>query len=274
MKILNTSEHLVAIRGAGDVASGVALRLYRAGFPVVMTELSRPTPLRRTVAFAQAVYDGRTTVEGVTAERAGAENFGDLLRRGRIPVLPGVGPDFVKAIRPTTLVEATLSKKNTGLSRCGGRITIALGPGYTAGVDADAVVETLRGHFLGEVIFEGSARPDTGRPAPVEGFSHERLIKAPVAGRVEFFVEIGAWVEVGQCIGQVGLGKTPIIAAISGCLRGAIHNGLDVPQDFKIGDIDPRPDSVHYIHSPSDKARAIGGGVLEALMFFLTGGPR
>lgn len=273
MKSLTFSELLLLIRGAGDVASGVALRLHRAGFPIVMTEISRPTCLRRTVSFAQAVYGGETEVEGLVAERAGPFNFMDVIKAGRIPVLPDAAPDFADTIRPAALVEATLAKKNThGLRRQKGRVTIALGPGYEAGRDADAVVETQRGHFLGRVILEGRALPDTGLPSPVEGFALERLIKSPAAGRVEFFAEIGQMVEAGQILGRIigPASETPIAGAISGCLRGAVHNGLTVPENFKIGDIDPRPISSSYIHSASDKARAIGGGVLEALLYFFS----
>ncbi len=261
---------LVLMKGAGDLASGTALRLARAGFPIVMTELPRPTVIRRTVAFAQAVYDGEATLEGLTAEACGPDDFQKIeaiLGRGRIPVAAGTGDDFIEAMRPAALVEATLSKKNTGLNRREGRWTIALGPGYTAGADVDAVVETMRGHFLGQVIYDGAARPDTGRPGLIGGYDLERLIKAPAAGPVEFFAEIGDWVTEGQVIGKVG--ETPIRAAISGCLRGALQKGLEVPPNFKIGDIDPRPDSAQYVHTASDKARAIGGGVLEALMFLM-----
>ncbi|UQZ89613.1 molybdenum hydroxylase [Deltaproteobacteria bacterium Smac51] len=261
---------LVIIKGAGDLATGVAHRLHRAGFPLLMTDLEKPTAIRRTVAFSQAVYDGRMTVEGVTAEKAAPASFQEIhkiLAARHVPVIPGADPSWLDSLSSAGFVEATLSKKNTGLTRREGRVTIALGPGYTAGLDADVVVETARGHFLGQLIFEGPASPNTGKPGLIGGYDLERLIKAPAAGMVEFFQAIGDRVESGQTIGRVG--GADIKAAISGVLRGALQNGLEVPQNFKIGDIDPRPDAANYIHTPSDKARAVAGGVLEALMGFL-----
>lgn len=266
MKSSEKSYPLVLIKGAGDVATGVAHRLHRCGFRLLMTDLARPTAIRRTVAFARAVYDGAATVEGVEARRAGSGDFREILAQGFIPVLPEPDPHWLDSLAPAAFIEATLSKRNTGLSRRPDRITVALGPGYQAGRDVDAVVETIRGHFLGQVILEGPAWPDTGRPGRIGGYELERLIKAPAAGEVEFFRAIGERVEAGEVIGRVG--PADIVAAIGGFLRGALQNGLTVPENFKIGDIDPRDDAAGYIHSPSDKARAIAGGVLEALLYF------
>ncbi|MDR1922520.1 MAG: molybdenum hydroxylase, partial [Candidatus Adiutrix sp.] len=164
------------------------------------------------------------------------------------------------------LIEATLSKKNTGVTRRPGRTTLALGPGYRAGTDVDGVVETARGHFLGRLILNGSALSNTGRPGLIGGYDLERLIKAPAAGEVAFTVAIGRKVLAGEEIGRVG--AAAVVAAISGVLRGALPNGLTVPEGFKIGDIDPRPEAAEFIHSPSDKALAVAGGVLEGLLHF------
>ncbi len=260
------SRPLVMIKGAGDLATGVAHRLHRAGYRLLLTELPRPTVIRRTAAFAQAVYDREITVDGVTARLAGPDDFESLAQGGLVPVVAGAEPGWLDTLAPAAFIEATLAKRNTGVARRPGRITVALGPGYWAGRDVDAVVETARGHFLGRVILEGPALANTGRPGLIGGYDRERLIQAPAAGEVVFFRAIGQRVQAGEIIGRVG--QTEVIAAIGGVLRGALQNGLTVPENFKIGDIDPRLDAADFIHSPSDKARAVAGGVLEALLYF------
>lgn len=261
-----SSRTLILIKGAGDLATGVAHRLSRAGFAVLMTELARPTAIRRTVAFGEVVYSYELTVEGITARRAGPDDFQEVLAGGVIPVVPEADPAWLAGLKPAALIEATLSKFNTGVKREPGRVTLALGPGYEAGRDVDGVVETARGHFLGRLILEGPALPNTGSPGLVGGFGPERLIRSPGAGPVDFEVAIGQSVREGQILGRVG--REPIVAAISGVLRGALRNGLEVTRGFKIGDIDPRPEAADFIHSPSDKARAVAGGVLEGLLYF------
>ena len=257
---------LVFIRGAGDLASGVAHRLHRAGYRLLMSDLDQPTAIRRTVAFSQAVYDGEMTLEGVTAQRSGLDNYEAVQAAGRIPVVTGVDQDRLDQLGPRAFIEATLSKRNLGVCRREGRVTLALGPGYSAGLDVDAVVETARGHFLGRLILEGPAKPNSGVPGIIGGYGLERLLRAPAEGEVYFSAVIGQSVEKGQVIGRVG--GTDITATITGVVRGALPNGLTVPQGFKIGDIDPRPEAAGFIQTPSDKARAVAGGVLEGLLYF------
>lgn len=257
---------LVIIKGAGDIATGVGHRLHRCGYRLLMLEIEKPTAIRLTVSFCRAMYDGRAEVEGVVAERAEAADYLKVQAEGRVPVMAGADPEWLDSLNPAAFIEATLSKKNTGLSRRKGRATIALGPGYEAGRDADAVVETARGHFLGRLILEGPATADTGRPGLVGGYDLERLVRSPAAGEVRFSAVIGQTVQAGETLGRVG--SEPIVAAIGGVLRGALQNGLTVPQNFKIGDIDPRPEAVGFIRTPSDKARAVAGGALEGLLHF------
>lgn len=257
---------LIIIKGAGDLASGVAHRLFCCGYRLLLTDLPRPLAIRRTVSFCQAAYDGTMTIEGVTARLAGPENLEQIWAEGLIPLMTGVEQQRLDSMEHGALIEATLSKRNTGLSRRPGRLTIALGPGYAAGEDADAVVETARGHYLGRVILAGPALPNTGRPGLIGGYDLERLIKSPAAGEVCFTSAIGRPVKAGQSLGRVG--SAEITATIDGVLRGALTNGLTVPEGFKIGDIDPRPEAADFIHSPSDKARAVAGGVVEALLRF------
>lgn len=267
--MIKTFPLFVIIKGAGDLATGVAHRLHHAGCRILMTDLARPTAIRRTVAFSQAVYSGEATVEGVTASLAGKDDFRRIMGSGRLPVLAEVDDAWLDSLEADALIEATLSKKNTGLSRLSGRVTVALGPGYTAGRDADAVVETARGHYLGRVILDGPAIPNTGKPGLIGGYGLERLIKSPAAGEVVFDKRIGDPVKAGEGIGRVG--GMPIVPAIGGILRGALTDGLTVPAGYKIGDVDPRPEAAAFIHSISDKARAVAGGALEAVMYFTVG---
>ena len=253
----------VLIKGAGDLGTGVAARLWRCGFGVILAEIAEPTVIRRTVAFAEAVYAGRAVVEGIEARRVdGAADVPESLRRGAIPVL--VDPDGAigRSLGPDVLVDATLSKRNVGTRLSDAPIVIALGPGFKAGVDAHAVVETNRGHDLGRVILEGEAAPDTGVPGLIAGAGPERVLRAPRDGRFLTTRAIGDRVEPGDVVGSVE--GAPVVAAIGGILRGLLRSGLRVEAGVKLGDVDPRGIRGHCF-TISDKALAIAGGVLEAI---------
>ncbi|MBM7866963.1 EF2563 family selenium-dependent molybdenum hydroxylase system protein [Heliobacterium gestii] len=255
---------LVLIKGAGDLASGVAHRLVQCGFIPVMTELAEPLVVRRTVSFAEAVYSGETTVEGVRAVLT--EQVDEALKwreRGVIPVLIDPDDQAAKILKPTYYIEATLRKQNNGLARDRAPFVIALGPGFCAGRDVHAVIETKRGHDLGRVIYEGVAIADTGIPGEVGGYRQERLLRAPTAGRFSAGCAIGDQVAPGETVGTVD--GQPVRAQIAGIVRGLVKDGITVTAGLKIGDVDPRLER-SYCASISDKARAIGGGVLEAML--------
>jgi xanthine dehydrogenase accessory factor len=257
---------LVLIKGAGDLATGCAVRLSRAGFPVVMTELAAPTAVRRTVAFSEAVLDGVAVVEGVSAQRAqGARAARRLALDGVVAVLVDPGGSAADRLRPSVVVDARMAKVNLGTSRGEAPIVIGLGPGFFAGTDVDAVIETNRGHNLGAALLEGSAEPNTGVPGEVGGYGVERLLRAPASGRLAARVAIGERVEAGTVVGEVA--GQPIRARIAGILRGLVRDGADVREGQKIGDVDPRARPEHCF-SVSDKARAVAGGVLEAILYF------
>ena len=263
--------YIIAVKGAGDLATGVMHRLARAGFRVMASELAQPTVLRRTVAFAEAITQGRITVEGITACRASTrDEVTQAFERGEIPVVVDPGGTFIKSMRPTVLVEATLSKRNSGITIHDAPIVIALGPGYEAGKDAHAVIETNRGHNLGCVHLQGCAEANTGVPGMIGGYAAERLLRAPCAGLLYGLRHIGDAVQAGETVALVKEGETssPVIAAIPGILRGLVRDELPVSSGMKVGDIDPRAARDHCF-TISDKSRAIGGGVLEAVMYFL-----
>lgn len=258
---------LVGVRGAGDLASGTIHRLHRAGFAVVATELPQPLALRRTVAFAEAVYAGSIEIEGLTGTRAHTiDGARALLQAGQAPVL--VDPDgaLLRALQPTALIDATLAKYNVGMKLSDAQIVLALGPGFVAGVDAHAVIETNRGHNLGRVYYKGTAEADTSVPGEIGGYTAERLLRAPAEGVLRARHAIGDTVSAGEVVATVA--DAPVVAAISGVLRGLVHDGLVVPKGMKIGDIDPRARREHC-YSISDKSRAIAGGALEALLYLL-----
>lgn len=268
MRAAHPSGHQrVVIRGAGDIASGVALRLFHAGFKVIMLEVAKPTVIRRSVAFAQAVFDGEMTVEGVTARLATTSEDAVMLSdRGFIPVLIDPACTLVDTLKPVCVVDAILAKQNLGTRSDMAPVTIALGPGFTAGEDCHAVIETNRGHWLGQVIYAGCAQENTGVPGNIMGHTSRRVIRAPVAGIMRTNVKLGDLVEEGDVIAWVG--ESEIKAPLSGMVRGLLNDGLAVVGGFKIGDIDPRGETADFT-SVSDKARAIGGGVLEALMMLM-----
>lgn len=255
---------LILIRGAGDLASGVALRLHRSGLKVVMTDLERPTAIRRTVCFSQAILFGKAKVEDVTAVRA--ETMDDvrrILAAGNIPVLADPAAECRHGLRPDVLVDAILAKKNLGTKIDDAPLVIALGPGFSAGEDCHAVIETMRGHTLGRVIRSGPAIPNTNIPGLIGGFAGERVLRAPDDGVFHQLHEIGDLVEAGETVGEVN-GK-PMACTISGVLRGILADGTPVFKGMKSGDVDPRA-QVENCYTASDKAIAIGGGVLQAIL--------
>ena len=257
---------LVLIKGAGDLATGTAVRLRRAGFDLVMTEVERPTAVRRTVAFSQCMYDGTAAVEGLTARRAsGKAEALAALARGEIPVLCDPGAEIRRELPFDGVVDAILAKRNLGTAITDAPIVLALGPGFTAGVDCHGVVETKRGHDLGRLILEGSAIPNTGVPGDIGGYTEERIIRAPADGLFEPLAAIGDRVEEGAPVARVA--GAVVCARLTGVVRGMHPAGLAVKQGMKAGDIDPRCEARHCF-TVSDKARAIGGGVLEGLLYF------
>ena len=255
---------LILIRGAGDLASGIALRLRHSGFDVVMTDLPRPTAIRRTVAFSDAIVHGETTVEDVTARRAdNAAHALALLQQGFLPVLADSACLGREALQPQVLVDAILAKRNLGTAITDAPVVIGVGPGFTAGTDCHAVVETMRGHTLGRVIYRGSALPNTNIPGLIGGFAGERVLRAPADGVFQSTHAIGDRVKSGDIVGYVA-GK-PMRCTIDGVLRGLLADGVSVFKGMKSGDVDPRGE-VSYCTTASDKALAIGGGVLEAIL--------
>ena len=263
---------LVAVKGAGDLATGVIHRLSRAGFAIIATELAEPTVVRRTVAFAEAVTRGEMIVEDVTARLATSlQDIQSTLASGLIPIVVDPDGTLLKQVHPSILIEATLSKHNSGVTMDNAPIVIALGPGYEAGKDVHAVIETKRGHNLGRVYLHGCAEPDTGVPGAIGGYTIERLLRAPCSGRLYGVRQIGDLVQAGEMVAMVRTNDNetaPVVAAISGILRGLIRDGLHVSNGMKVGDIDPRAAREHCF-TISDKSRAIAGGVLEAILYLL-----
>ena len=257
---------LVLIKGAGDLATGTAVRLHRAGFGVVMTDIAQPTAVRRTVAFSQCMYDGTATVEDVTARRAADKTQAQaILAAGEIPVLADPEARILKELSFTVVVDGIIAKKNLGTSITDAPIVLALGPGFTAGVDCHGVIETKRGHQLGRLILAGSAIPNTGVPGDVGGFTRERIIRAPADGPFEPVASIGQQVQLGDVVARVN--GVPVAAQLTGIVRGMLPAGIPVHTGMKAGDIDPRCE-VEHCFTVSDKARAIGGGVLEGILYF------
>lgn len=257
------------IKGAGDLATGVALRLWRSGFAVVMTELAAPTVVRRAVAFAEAVYEGGAVVEGVEAIRARcADEIPRALERGLIPVVVDPEAAVRLELRPAVLVDAVVAKCNTGTRIDHAPAVVAIGPGFSAGRDAHAVVETMRGHTLGRVIWEGEALADTGIPGAVGGYGKERVLRSPCAGVFQSAREIGDQVGRDEVVGVVA--DLPVCSQLDGVLHGLLRSGLEVTAGFKLGDVDPRGDR-EQCFMVSDKALAIAGGVLEAACCLLGG---
>lgn len=249
------------------MATGVAARLSRSGFPLLITEIASPRTLRRTVALSEAVYAGAALVEDLSAQLIDApEQIKSALTQNKIPVLVDPQADIVQTLRPVVLVDAIMAKKNIGTGLNDASLVIGLGPGFTAGIDVHAVIETKRGHNMGRVLWQGSPAPNTGVPGEILGISEQRVVRAPQAGVFQGLHNISTQVVQGEVLGY--LNSLPVYAPITGILRGLIHDRVYVKQNMKIGDIDPR-NIQDYCWTISDKALAVGGGVLEAVLSFL-----
>lgn len=255
----------VVVKGGGDLGSGVAWRLHRCGFRVLVTETAQPTVIRRAVAFASAVYDDAITVEGVTARlAAGDDGVLEAWASGVVPVLVDPQAAVVDRLRPEAVVDAIMAKRNLGTGPTDAPIVVALGPGFTAGRDCHAVVETNRGHDLGRVILKGSAEPNTGVPGTVGGESGRRVLRAPQPGMLRTARAIGDRVGEGELVAYVD--SEPVRARLEGVVRGLLQDGLAVREGMKVGDIDPRG-VVSHCFTISDKALAVAGGVVEAILY-------
>lgn len=260
---------LIIVRGGGDLATGTIYKLKKSGFPVLILEVAQPSAIRRNVAFCEAVYQGTQTVENMTCylaeSLAQAQQF---LNEGKLAVLVDPAGESIAALNPLAVVDAILAKKNLGTNKSLAPITVALGPGFRAGEDVDAVIETKRGHNLGRVLWEGTAAPNTGIPGIIGGYGIERVIHCPAKGILRNVKKITDTVSKGEVIAVVEMenGIVPVEATVDGILRGLIRDGYPVQIGFKMADIDPRIDEYNNCFTISDKARCIAGGVLEAIL--------
>ncbi len=256
---------MVLLRGGGDLATGVAYRLHRIGLKIVITELPQPQTVRRMVSFSEAVYEGSHTVEGVTARRAAPDEIPSTLAQGEIPVLVDPKAAILQDSRFPfdVLIDARLTKRPPDLGLGAALLVIGLGPGFLPGENCHAAIETNRGHFLGRVYWDTAPQEDTGIPETVANHQADRVLRAPAAGTLTARAAIGEHISSGQVIAEVD--GHPVTAPFRGVLRGLVRAGLTVTPGMKIGDLDPRDDPV-YCTQISDKALAVGGGALEAIL--------
>ena len=260
---------LIIVRGGGDLATGTIYKLKKCGFPVLILEVENPSAIRRNVAFCEAVYQKTQRVEDMTCHLADSvQQAEQLLGEGKLVVLVDPLGESIQKLKPLAVVDAILAKKNLGTNRNMAPITVALGPGFTAGEDVDAVIETKRGHDLGRALWQGCAAPNTGIPGIIGGYGKERVIHCPAKGILRNVKKITDTVSKGEVIAVVETenGAVPVEATLDGILRGLIRDGYPVTVGFKIADIDPRADEYHNCFTISDKARCIAGGVLEAIL--------
>lgn len=271
---MKQSAPLIIVRGAGDLASGVLAAIHISGFRVLALEADNPSAIRRTVAFSEAVRLGYCTVEGIEArliakEQAAAVISADSSGTDFIPIVVDPVGELISALHPVAVVDAIIAKKNCGTYLDMAPLVIALGPGFIAGKDAHIVIETMRGHNLARLIYQGTALPNTGTPGLVGGESALRVIHAPAAGTLRVVHDIGSSVTRGEIIARVIHADgcvTDVAASINGIIRGMLPDGFVVRSGLKMADIDPRLTELHNCFTISDKARALGGAVLTALL--------
>ncbi|NJD59160.1 MAG: molybdenum hydroxylase [Anaerolineales bacterium] len=258
---------IVLIRGGGDLASGVAYRLHKSGFKVVINELPKPLAVRRQASFSEAIYAGEMTIEEVTAKKVAAIDdplrILQLLSKGRIPVLVDPDGKSIQSVHPTVIVDARMLKTAPEPLRHSAKLYLGLGPGFIGGENCHAAIETQRGPWLGRVLWDGPTQPDSSLPEPISGKKSERVLYAMVSGNLTPHKAIGDLVEAGEPVAE--LAGQAVLAPCAGVLRGLIHPDVKIQAGMKIGDVDPRGDPQLCNHV-SDKALAIGGAVLEAIL--------
>lgn len=263
---MRNADDIIVVRGGGDIASGAIQKLYRSGFKVLVLETETPSAIRRKVAFCEAVYEKEIEIEGIKARLvANDEEVQDCWDSDIVPVMIDSRGKVIERLKPLAVVDGILAKQNFGTKRSMAPITIALGPGFSAPEDVDIVIETMRGHNLGRIIEEGKASENTGVPGVIAGFGIERVIYSDYSGVITNVEKIGNVVEKGDVIAVVG--DNEIYASISGVLRGIIRDGYKVKKGLKIADIDPRISEKDNCFTISDKARNIGGAVLESVLY-------
>ncbi len=258
---------IVLLRGGGDLASGIAFRLYKSGFRVVITELAKPLAVRRMASFSEAIYAGEVVVEGITAKKVAEIDdplrILQLLSKGRIPVLIDPEGKSVQSVHPTVIVDARMLKAAPEALKHTAKLYIGVGPGFIGGSNCHAAVETQRGPWLGRVLWDGPTEPDSGKPEAIGDQQTDRVLIAPADGSLKAVRLIGDLIKRGEEVARVS--EQPVIAPFNGVLRGLIHSEVEIHKGMKIGDLDPRNDPQLCNHI-SDKALAIGGGVLEAIL--------
>ena len=263
-------EDIIVVRGGGDIASGTIHKLHRCGFKVVILEIEKPSAIRRTVCFSEAIYEGQSIIEGLVCKKA--NDLGEvytILNKKNIPIIIDPLGKLIKELKPFVVIDAILAKKNMGTTKDMAPITIGLGPGFLAGKDVHIVIETMRGHNLGRIIEQGYAMANTGIPAVVNGVGKERVIYSPIIGNISNVKKIGDMVEKGEVIATIINDKNiiEVKASIDGILRGIIRDKSKIKKGLKIADIDPRIEEVENSYTISDKARTIAGSVLEAILY-------
>ncbi|MFV0364635.1 MAG: selenium-dependent molybdenum cofactor biosynthesis protein YqeB [Suipraeoptans sp.] len=260
-------KEIICIRGAGDLATGVIQKFVRAGYRIYALETMQPTTIRRQVALSTAISKGTSKVEDITARHVECSfnNLEKCWEEGIVPIIVDPSASSIKVIKPAAVIDAIIAKRNIGTNRNMAPITIGMGPGFSAGKDVDVVIETMRGHSLGQIIFEGEALPNTGTPGNIGGQSSLRVMHAPNDGTVKHMVKIGDWVCEGQPVFTVS--DIVVVAPFDGLIRGLIEEGTTVKKGLKSADIDPRRLSKEEVYSISDKARSLGGAVLEAYLY-------
>lgn len=258
---------IVIVKSGGDIATGIIQKLHRSGFRVLVLEIERPTTIRRTVSFSEAVYTGSTVVEDLLALRVSNQNqIIDAWEKDYIPVIIDPFGEYIQKIKPLVLIDSIIAKKSLGMKKNLAPLTIGIGPGFCAGLDVDVVIESNRGHNLGRLIYNGYADENTGEPGNIQGFTKERVIYSPASGFFRSVRKIGDLVKKGELLGYVG--DVQVVSLMDGLLRGCLKSGLKVSKGLKIFDVDPRLDEIENCFKISDKARTIAGGVLEAILIW------
>ncbi|WP_270749795.1 selenium-dependent molybdenum cofactor biosynthesis protein YqeB [Fusobacterium hominis] len=264
----NIKDMVVVVRGGGDIATGSIQKLYRTGFKVLILEIDRPSAIRRKVAFCEAVYDNVVEVENIVCRRCSCmDEIEKCWSENEIPLAVDPDGEYIDLMKPDAVIDAILAKKNMGTKIKMAPIVIGLGPGFDAGVNCHIAIETMRGHNLGRLIFKGPTMKNTGVPGIIKGIGKERVIYSPIAGIIKNIKDIGDIVAKDEVLATID--DVPVRATISGVLRGIIRDGYEVSEKFKIADIDPRIEEQQNCYTISDKARAVGGATLEAVLYLI-----
>ncbi|MCR5636340.1 MAG: hypothetical protein K6F76_04060 [Clostridiales bacterium] len=252
----------VLIKGAGCVGSAIALRLFRCGFDIIMSELEKPTSIFREICFSQAIYEKSATIEDITAVYAhNTDEAYITLANRKIAVMADPELKCIETIKPAVFIDTVCEERIRKTKITDASIVIRIANGCPE-KDCHAVIEAISDTGCGKAIYSSRLSEKGNKykkeaSKPGIGFSH-----ALSNGSFTPSAKINQTLHAGQIIGYID--NLPVRTAVGGVLKGILPAETFVHKGMICGYTD-----TGYSKSPlavSQSDMSIAGGVLEAIM--------